>query len=89
MNRILEKVKASISPDNSSDETLLRNYVEAAIHYAECYQHVPSGTYAEHPMSQNTEEAIVLLAAYYYERGKDSSHSNLQVWNTVSTLLRR
>ena len=67
MEELLQKVKANLILDHTADDDLLRSYITAAVSYAESYQHIPEGTYAEAPMPPTTEQAVVMLASHFYE----------------------
>ena len=96
MNNLLEKVKANLILDHPEDDELLVNYLTAAVSYAESYQHVPAGYYAENPMPVTTEQAVIMLASHFYESRDgstggffaDNVQAGRQVWETVNLLLR-
>ena len=96
MNTLLEKVKANLILEHSADDTLLEIYITAAVSYAESYQHIPEGYYAENTMPPTTEQAVVMLASHFYESRdgstggffSDNVQAGQQVWNTVNLLLR-
>ncbi len=96
MNGLLEKVKANLILDHSEDDGLIEGYITAAVSYAESYQHIPAGYYAENPMPPTTEQAVVMLASHFYESRDgstagffaDSVQAGQQVWHTVDLLLR-
>ena len=67
MEELLQKVKANLILDHTADDDLLRSYITAAVSYAESYQHIPEGTYADAPMPPTTEQAVVMLASHFYE----------------------
>jgi len=93
---LLEKVKANLILEHSVDDELLQLYVTAAISYAESYQHLPEGAYAETTMPATTEQAIIMLSSHFYESRDgstggffaDNVQAGQQVWNTVNLLLR-
>lgn len=96
MDALLEKLKENLILNHSLDDKLLREYLIAAISYAEGYQHIPNGYYTENDMSPTTEQAVVMLASHFYE-SRDGSTGGFfndtigaaqQVWNTVNLLLR-
>ena len=78
------------------DDALLESYITAAVSYAESYQHIPAGTYAENPMPATTEQAVIMLSSHFYESRDgstggffaDNVQAGQQVWNTVNLLLR-
>ena len=96
MNGLLEKVKANLILDHSEDDALIEGYITAAVSYAESYQHIPAGHYAENPMPPTTEQAVIMLASHFYESRDgstagffaDSVQAGQQVWHTVDLLLR-
>ena len=96
MDSLLTKVKQNLILEHSADDTLLQNYITAAVAYAESYQHIPEGTYKEIAMPATTEQAVIMLASHFYESRDgstggffaDNSQASSQVWNTVNLLLR-
>lgn len=96
MSELLTKVKQNLILDHTADDDLLESYITAAISYAESYQHIPAGTYAENPMPATTEQAVIMLASHFYESRDGSTggffsgnvQAGQQVWNTVNLLLR-
>ena len=96
MSKLLTKVKQNLILDHTADDDLLESYITAAISYAESYQHIPAGTYAENPMLATTEQAVIMLASHFYESRDgstggffaDNVQAGQQVWNTVNLLLR-
>lgn len=96
MDILLDKLKANLIIDHSADDALLQSYITAAISYAESYQHIPEGTYADHAMPPTTEQAVIMLASHFYESRDgstggffaDNVQAGQQVWNTVNLLLR-
>lgn len=96
MNTLLEKVKANLILEHDADDVLLQLYITAAVSYAESYQHITAGFYAEHPMPPTTEQAVIMLSSHFYESRDgstggffgDNVQAGAQVWNTVNLLLR-
>ena len=96
MNTLLEKVKANLIISHNTDDTLISMYINAAVQYAESYQHLTAAYYATHTMPPTTEQAVVMLASHFYESRDgstggffaDSAAAGQQVWNTVNLLLR-
>lgn len=96
MNTLLEKVKANLIISHNTDDTLISMYINAAVQYAESYQHLAAAYYATHTMPPTTEQAVVMLASHFYESRDgstggffaDSAAAGQQVWNTVNLLLR-
>ena len=96
MNELLTKVKANLILEHSADDALILSYILAAVSYAESYQHLAEGHYAENPMPPTTEQAVVMLSSHFYESRDgstggffaDNVQAGQQVWNTVNLLLR-
>ena len=96
MEELLQKVKANLILDHTADDDLLRSYITAAVSYAESYQHIPEGAYADAPMPPTTEQAVIMLASHFYESRDgstggffaDNPQAAQQVWHTVNLLLR-
>lgn len=96
MNELLQKVKANLILEHSADDDLIRNFIIAAVSYAESYQHIPEGFYGENTMPATTEQAVIMLASHFYESRDgstggffaDNPQAAQQVWNTVNLLLR-
>ena len=82
--------------EHSADDELLKSYISAAVSYAESYQHVEQGYYAENAMLPTTEQAVIMLASHFYESRDgstggffgDNVQAGKQVWDTVNMLLR-
>jgi len=93
---LLTKVKANLILTHDQDDALLKQFINAAIDYAESFQHVGIGYYAKKPMPPSTEQAVIMLASHFYESRDgstagfyaDSAQAGQQVWNTVNLLLR-
>ena len=93
---LLEKVKKNLILTHNEDDSLLENYIKAAVNYAESYQHIANGTYVDNDMPPTTEQAIVMLSSHFYESRDgstggffaDSVQASRQVWDTVNMLLR-
>ena len=96
MNELLTKVKQNLILEHSADDVLLVNYINAAVSYAESYQHVEKGYYTDNPMSATTEQAVIMLSSHFYESRDgstggffgDNVQAGKQVWDTVNLLLR-
>ena len=96
MDELLQKVKANLILDHSADDGLLQSYILAAVSYAESYQHIPAGTYAEKDMPPTTEQAVIMLSSHFFESRdgstggffSDNVQAGQQVWQTVNLLLR-
>lgn len=96
MDELLSKVKQNLILEHDEDDTLLKNYITAAVAYAESYQHLSSGYYSENAMPPTTEQAVIMLVSHFYESRDgstggffaDNVQAGQQVWNTVNLLLR-
>lgn len=96
MTTLLEKVKANLILDSNTEDELLQLYIDAAVSYAESYQHLTAGTYSGAAMPSTTEQAVIMLASHFYESRDgstagfwgDNVQAGQQVWNTVNLLLR-
>ena len=96
MDELFSKVKANLILEHSADDELLKSYITATVSYAESYQHIQEGYYAENAMSATTEQAVIMLASHFYESRDgstggffaDNTNAAQQVWNTVNLLLR-
>ena len=96
MDKLLEKVKANLILEHSEDDALLKMYIDAAISYAESYQHIPEGTYSSGGMPSTTQQAVIMLASHFYESRDgstggffaDNVQAGEQVFKTVNLLLR-
>ena len=95
-NELLTKVKENLIIAFNDDDSLILGFINAAISYAESYQHITEGTYNVMPMSATTVQAIVMLASHFYESRDgstggffaNSTDASDQVWKTVNLLLR-
>ena len=96
MSTLLEKVKANLILENDTDDDLVLRLIDAAVAYAESYQHLTAGTYEAADMPPTTEAAVIMLVSHFYESRDgstggffaDNVQAGQQVWNTVNTLLR-
>jgi len=97
--KLLKKVKDHLILQHAEDDELLNSYIDAAVKYAEDYQHLPAGTYSKRTkvdMPATTEQAVIMLVSHFYESRdgstggffKDSVPAAEQVWKTVDRLLR-
>jgi len=74
----------------------VRPFITAAVSYAETFQMIPEGTYAEKTMPPTTQQAIIMLSSHFYESRDgstagfyaDNVQAGQQVWKTVNMLLR-
>jgi len=96
MAALLSKVKTNLILEHDADDELLQRLIDAAVGYAESYQHLTAGTYEAAVMPPTTEAAVIMLSSHLYE-SRDGSTGGFfadnvqavqQVWNTVNTLLR-
>lgn len=93
---LLVKVKQNLILEHNVDDSLLTSLITTAVSYAESYQHIEEGYYAEHDLPATTEQAVIMLASHLYESRDgstggffaDNVQAGQQVWNTVNTLLR-
>ena len=67
MEDLLQKVKDNLILSHNEDDELLQSYISAAVSYAESYQHIPAGHYADNPMPPTTEQAVIMLSSHFYE----------------------
>ncbi len=96
MDELLSKVKQNLILEHDEDDALLKNYITAAVAYAESYQHLSAGYYSENAMPPTTEQAVIMLVSHFYESRDgstggffaDNVQAGQQVWNTVNLLLR-
>lgn len=61
------KIKQNLIINYNTDDDLIDGFADAAVAYAEKYQHLDSGYYAGHDMSATTEQAVIMLASHFYE----------------------
>jgi hypothetical protein len=95
VTRLLPKVKANLILEHSADDSMIRDYIRAALSYAESYQHLPEKHYADNPMPPSTEQAVIMLSSHFYESRDgstagffgDNVQAGQQVWSTVNRLL--
>ena len=93
---LLAKVKQNLILQHTADDALLSGYITAAVSYAESYQHLNAGYYADHTMPATTEQAVIMLASHFYESRDgstggffaDNVQAGQQVFATVNLLLR-
>ena len=96
IEELLNKVKQNLILEHSVDDELLKQFIAAAISYAESYQHIEEGYYENNEMSETTRQAIIMLVSHFYESRDgstggffaDNVNASIQVWNTVNMLLR-
>ena len=93
---LLPKIKANLILEHDADDDLLKDYIRAAVSYAESYQHITAGYYEANTMPPSTEQAVIMLSSHFYESRDgstggffaDSVQAAQQVWDTVNLLLR-
>lgn len=96
IEELLIKVKQNLILEHSADDELLKQFITAAISYAESYQHIEEGYYKTGKMSETTKQAIIMLVSHFYESRDgstggffaDNIQASSQIWNTVNLLLR-
>lgn len=96
VTKLLPKVKANLILEHNADDELIRGFITAAVSYAESYQHIAEGFYADNAMPPTTEQAVIMLSSHFYESRdgstggffSDNVQAGQQVWNTVNMLLR-
>ena len=95
MEELLTKVKQNLILEHEADDSLLKDFIAAAIGYAESYQHRAAGYYTENKMSVTTEQGVRMLASHFYESRDgstggffaDNTQAADQVWKAVNKLL--
>ena len=95
MSSLLDKVKANLILTHDADDELLQRLINAAVAYAESYQHLTAGTYDVAGMPPTTEAAVIMLASHFYESRDgstggffaDNVQASSQVWLVVNRLL--
>ena len=93
---LLPKVKENLIIEHSEDDSLILSFIAAAISYAESYQHLSEGYYSNNEMPLTTEQAVIMLASYFYESRDggtggffaDSALAGRQAQDTINSLLR-
>lgn len=96
IEELLIKVKQNLILEHSADDELLKQFITAAISYAESYQHIEEGYYKTGKMPETTKQAIIMLVSHFYESRDgstggffaDNVQASSQIWNTVNLLLR-
>ena len=94
-DELLEKVKSNLILNHSEDDVLIVSFIRSAISYAEAYQHLTEGYYAEHEMSPATEQAVIMLSSHFYESRdgstggffSDNTNASDNIWKTANRLL--
>ena len=96
IEELLNNVKKNLIREHSVDDELLKQFITAAISYAESYQHISEGYYSKNKMPETTKQAVIMLSSHFYESRDgstagffaDNVNASSQVWNTVNLLLR-
>ena len=96
IEELLTNVKQNLILEHSVDDELLKQFITAAISYAESYQHIEEGYYSKKKMPETTRQAVIMLGSHFYESRDgstggffaDNVNASSQVWNTVNLLLR-
>ena len=96
IEELLTNVKQNLILEHSVDDELLKQFITAAISYAESYQHISEGYYSKNKMPETTKQAVIMLSSHFYESRDgstagffaDNVNASSQVWNTVNLLLR-
>ena len=65
--QFLSALKANLVLEHSQDDELLGELVLSALDYATSYQHLAPGHYENHPLSESTYRAVIMLATHFYE----------------------
>ena len=82
------KIKQNLIINYNTDDDLIDGFADAAVAYAEKYQHLDSGYYAGHDMSATTEQAVIMLASHFSSRATvqraDSSRITFRRANRLS-----
>ena len=96
IEELLNNVNKNLILEHSVDDELLKQFITAAISYAESYQHISEGYYSKNKMPETTKQAVIMLSSHFYESRDgstagffaDNVNASSQVWNTVNLLLR-
>ena len=95
IEELLTNVKQNLILEHSVDDELLKQFITAAISYAESYQHIEEGYYSKKKMPETAKQAVIMLVSHFYESRDgstggffaDNVNASSQVWNTVNLLL--
>lgn len=95
VSALLEKVKKNLIIEHDNDDSLLLGFILGAVSYAESKQKKSEGTYAREPMPPVTEQAVIILASFFYESRDgstggffaDSVAAGERSWETIDRLL--
>ncbi|MGQ4533379.1 head-tail connector protein [Dermabacteraceae bacterium P13138] len=93
--QFIEALKANLVLEHSQDDELLAELIQAGLDYATSYQHLAPGHYENHPLSESTYRAVIMLATHFYESRDgstggffaDNTHAAARVWEAVNRLL--
>jgi len=64
---LLEKAKDNMIVAHSQDDELIERLIRSAVAFAESQQHKPHGYYQVHEMRPDTEQAVLMYVAHFYE----------------------
>ena len=92
---LLYPLKENLVVEHDADDPLMLRCLSSAISYAEGYQKKGPDYYLNHPMTESTKQAVIVLASFFYESRdgstagffSDSPDAAKQVWETVKLLL--
>lgn len=63
----LAELKANLIIEHNADDALLSSLLDAAVSYAEAFQHLEDGYYAINEMPARTKQGVIMLASSWYE----------------------
>ena len=92
---LLEKAKKNMIIEHNADDDLILGFILAAVAYAERKQKKPTGIYGKERMPPQTEQAVIMLTAHFYESRDgstggffaDSVSASERTWETIDKLL--
>jgi uncharacterized phage protein (predicted DNA packaging) len=97
METLLKKVKLNLILEHDNDDELLKNFISAAVAYAERFQHKKIGSLlkSKSGMPPTTEQAVIMMASHFYESRDgstggffaDSVNAAQQVRKAIDSLL--
>ena len=87
---LIPKVKANLGLQHNDDDIKLAGKIDAAIAYAEGFQHRIAGYYSDNVLPASTERGIIMLASFLYEYrdGGDFYADSTGICAAVNDLLR-
>ena len=65
IEELLNNVKKNLILEHSVDDELLKQFITAAISYAESYQHISEGYYSKNKMPETTKQAVIMLSSHF------------------------